>query len=190
MASATGEIAITIADSACWHALIGRAEAAERRMLDGEARRYLVNLLFCFSARGQAGASLLSSLRDTPPVLERLGTDALRGLGDHSLLLAGLLPETVTSRGLMLTELVHTGRRAYAALAARGCDPVYRLLSDEFVRLMELLQTMRELDGRSLQLEPLQLHALWLETGSRKAGCLIPTGSEALPFAAHSLSLH
>jgi len=190
MATVAGEIAITTTDSACWHALIGRAEAAECRLLNTDAGRYLVNLLVCYNFRGQAVESLLASLQDTAVGLEQLATDTLRELGDHCLLLAGLLPETVTRQGLMLTEMVYTGRQAYAVLAARGADPVYAILLKEFVHLMDLLQTMRELDGRSLQLDPLQLHALWVETGSRKARRLLPTCSDALPLAAHSLTLH
>ncbi len=190
MATASGEIAITTKDSACWHALIGRAEAAECRLLDGDAGRYLVNLLVCYSAREASGENLLASLQGRTVVFEALSSGALRELGDHCLLLSGLMPEMVSSRGLPLTDMVHAGRQAYATLAARQADPVYAILAGEFVSLMDLLQTMRELDGRGLQLDLLQLHALWLETGSCKARRLINTYADALPVAAHSRALH
>jgi len=167
------------ADLARWHALVTEAEAELDCCLSLEQSIYLVELL----------------RRRQSQLWRRLGTGAepmpgLADIGDLMLLWAGLLPERADSTGLTLAGLIEHGRAAYALLAAEGRGAVYAGLSRDFMRLLDLLYAMRELDTGVPALTPLQAWDLSQSLGSRYAERLLARaapGACPVPLAGNRL---
>jgi hypothetical protein len=149
-------------DLARWHALVTEAEASLCSCLTLEEAAYLVELL---RRRQKHLWRALGS--DGPPSPE------LSDLGDLMLLWAGLLPEEVLKAGMPLAQVIERGRRAYASLAKGEEGRLYADLSRDFVHLVDLLYTMREIDTGRVALTPLQAWDLLEATGSRYAARLI-----------------
>lgn len=167
-------------DVARWHALLTEAEATLGSCLSADVARYLVDLL----RRRQ------TSFRRA--LVSNTGGDlALRDVGDLMLLWAGLLPEQVLTAGVSIAAVVARGRQAYATLAEQSAEPIYAHLSEDFVAMMDLLQTMREIDRGSRALAPLQAWELWAGTRSRYAlQALLRTSPGAWPSVTALQGLH
>lgn len=156
-------------DLARWHALVTEAEAELHCCLSLEQSGYLVDLL----------------RRRLRQLWRRPGSMAgpcpeLSDLGDLMLLWAGLLPERAHDVGVSLSGLIEHGRAAYALLAAEGRGSVYDGLARDFIRLVDLLYTMRELDTGRPALTLLQAFELQQTLGSRYAARLL---TRAAPHA-------
>lgn len=170
----------TRSEAARWHALLTEAEAAMSCCLDQDEASYLVELL----RRRQT--SFRRGLARSEP------TDSdLRDVGDLMLLWAGLLPEQVLAAGVSIGAVVERGRQAYQALADGADGALYARLSRDFVAMMDLLQTMREIDRGGSPLKPLQAWDLWAGTRSRYAQRALGQFSpRSLPAPAAAQGVH
>lgn len=176
-------------DSAPWYALVTAAEAVDRRLLPQEVERYLVTTLLRFLGRGDLAPTLRSvpaGPRSRVPVKSHR---TLRNLGDRCLIYTGLFAEQMAQAQMPAGYYVAMGRRAYARLGHRG-DPLFTRLSDYFVQLMDLLQTMRELDDGHASLDPLSAYQLWHDTGSRHAWRVLCRASAGTPCASGQPAVH
>jgi len=145
-----------------WHALVTEAEAELHCCLGLAQSMYLVDLL-----RRRRKQLWRRPGPMTAPCPE------LADLGDLMLLFAGLLPERVHDVGVSLPGLIEHGRAAYALLAAEGRGAVYGGLSRDFIHLVDLLYTMREIDTGRAALTLLQAFELQQALGSRYAARLL-----------------
>ncbi len=167
------ELLLHATDTARWLALICEAEEATGRRLDEESESYLVYLLIRHADDSDLptrvmGLDYLQGLQ--LPRAQR--HQRLRDVGDRCLLFSGLFPQQAERRRVRLGYFVDLGRAAYQEIAD-GCHQamagVYRQLSREFLSLMEILQGIRGLHGRTLDISPMAAFELWRETGSQQA---------------------
>jgi len=159
--------------AAQWQELVRTAAAECQFNLEEDLESYLVFLLMRFAAKPQmAGAVLALEYLQGLMRGGRLHEQQLRDVGDQCLLYSGLFPLRARRRLVRVHYYVDLGRTAYRHLAGRAqqawAETFHRLAAD-FVALRDILQAMRELDGRG-ELDALALHELWDECGSRRAG--------------------
>lgn len=170
--------------TAQWHALVSEAEAVAERRLDETLESYLVFLLMRFASRPDLASRALAIdyLRGSAASGQTRETQ-LRDIGDQCLLFSGFYPQRAERRLVRISYYVELGRGAYGQLAERlrhaGAD-LYQQLCAGFVVLMDILQTMRAMNGKPA-LTPLQSAELWAETGSRSARRELRALTDATP---------
>jgi hypothetical protein len=176
--------------TAQWHALVSEAEHCAGCVLNEDVESYLVFLLMRFTNRPQMLSRVLAMdyLRsDSAP--ERTRNERLRDIGDHCLLFSGLFPQHAERRMVKVSYFVGLGRTAYQQISdspAESSTDIFSELSREFVALMDILQTIRELRNSKYNLTPLNAFDLWNETGSRHAYKVIRSITSACPVRTDS----
>jgi len=159
--------------TAQWHALVGEAEQACATRLGEELESYLVFLLMRYTDLPEIANSVLAlDYLHSMEAVGHLRETQLREVGDKCLLYSGLFPARAERRRVNSSYYVKLGMGAYAALAtalAQLKAKLFEDLSQQFVKLMDVLQTMRELGSGKPCLQPLQAMELWTETGSAHA---------------------
>ncbi len=157
-----------------WYKLISEARKASLIELAEDAESYLVFLLMRFMTNPEIAKSILSI-----EYLEGLSNFQLRqtllqDVGDKCLLIAGLFPARAQKRRVKVSYFVELGQNAYTVLGhlttKKGTAVLYNTLSQEFVPMMDVLQTTRDLNDRKFsQLNPLEAYELWSDTNSAHA---------------------
>jgi hypothetical protein len=167
-----------------WKTLVKEAEEANHYSLSEDLESYLVFLLARFTSQPEIANSVLAL--DFLRSLEHTGqqrTEALREVGDKSLLFAGLFPNRANRRRVKISYFVDIGRNAYSALATlskKTTSELYIALDDGFVTLMDVLHVMRELANQNAALTPLQAAELWHDTHSRHALAVLRRTTQAM----------
>jgi hypothetical protein len=165
---------------------VSEAEAAAHCCLNREIESYLVFMLMRYIGRPEL-------LRDMPGTehLERITrrsaqqVEGLRDIGDQCRIFAGLFPEHAARRSVPISYFVQLGRSAYRELADAGSSgTIFEELSEQLVKLMDVLQTMRELDDGQPCLDPLSAIQLWHDTGSPHAWRVLKETTDCLPSSA------
>lgn len=171
--------------TAQWHALVSEAESASGCILKEDLESYLVFLLMRFANQPHMLARVLAmDYLNGLSASDRHRREKLQEVGDHCLLFSGLFPQQAERRMVKISYFVDLGRVAYsqtAELTTNQMASVYADLAREFVSLMDILQTMRTLQGKQSQLGPLHAFELWNETGSRHARRIIQEFTDAQP---------
>ncbi len=168
-------------DTALWLQMIHDAEASCSVSLNAEMETYLVFLLARYLSRTD-----LANQRVAPTFLEgmhlspTLRTVVLQGVGDRCLLLSGLYPRVATKRLVRISYFVNLGRLAYRVISEKEND-LYASLEQQFVPLMDVLQSIRQQDMQSC-LMPLEAYELWRETGSQYALTILKQYTRGIPF--------
>lgn len=135
-----------------WQALVREARAQVGAPLDESRESYLVFVLLrcqrdpCLLARTQALAWLHAQAQ--------VGTarlDALRDVGDHCLLIAGLFPGLAERRRVAVDYFIELGRGAYRELAEQGrhgSAALFGQLAGSYRELVRTLGMVRRLGRR------------------------------------------
>lgn len=156
-----------------WQKLVIEAGQACNYSLSEELESYLVFLLMRFinspqMAHKVMGIEFLTSINRTGS----LRSIALRDVGDQCLLYSGLFPGRARRRRVRVSYYVNIGKSAYLSLA-KSCSnsesDLFTTLSDKFVHLMDILQSMREINSQATILDPLMAEEIWHDTGSDHA---------------------
>lgn len=156
-----------------WQALLQEAQEAIEHQLDETLESYLVFLLIRFTNRPEVAQRVLAL--DYLECLSKTGSlrgEGLREVGDHCLLISGLFPQRAERRRVKPSYFVDLGRSAYHELAhsvSRTTGELFNHLSQDFVLLMDVLQSMRGMETAVQGLSPLDAHEMWQETGSEIA---------------------
>lgn len=131
-----------------WHAIVNEAQAACQLILNENTESYLVFLLMRFTHETQWLHSVVAF--DFLHALEsqRHGKmELLREVGDKSLLLSGLFPETAARR-VSLHYFMDMGQMAYLSVGELYDEPVmsslYYELSEQFSAMQRILQSMSQ----------------------------------------------
>ncbi|HQU14577.1 MAG: hypothetical protein ACYC18_06035 [Gammaproteobacteria bacterium] len=166
------ELVLQPTATAQWHALVHDAQRVCHCDLDEDLESYLVFLLMRFVAEPELAARVmaLEYLRGAA-ASGRVRAERLRAVGDQCLLYSGLFPRRAERRLVCTSYFVSLGRTAYQDLAdsfTRGAYALFARLAAAFVPLMDVLQTMRDLDGRPCP-DLLGSAELWRDTGSVRA---------------------
>ena len=161
-----------------WYDLVCDGENAYGKKFEEHVRSYTARMLMDFTGNTHMLArplaiQFLSGLQENHS-REQLTT--LRNVGDCSLFLLGFFPNMFKKKVFSVGYAFDIGRRSYKIVskspvfeqsATRGTFNVYGDLSALFCPLVELLQTIREFDGR-FTLETRIAMELFEHTGSRK----------------------
>jgi len=161
-----------------WRALLTHAQSVAGVHIAPPVEEHLVSLLFRHVGNGLAAPllDLVSSERGLSIAPEQAGL-----VGDRCLLCAGLVPEHAIVNGIPVAQVVELGRHAYREFAARQRSEVHDLLAEEFVRAMDVLQTVRALQSGEPCLDGLNAFHLWHEHGSAHGWRVLRRLSWALP---------
>ncbi len=169
------ELVIQPTTTAQWHALVSDAEYAAGYSLGEELECYLVFLLMRYTRKPQ----MLSRVMALDYLKQGNDTRAQRGqklkdVGDHCLLFSGLFPKHAEKRMVKVSYFVKLGRSAYQQVFENlnNRDTIYSNLSKDFVTLMDILHTMRDIqhdETYTTHLSPIHAFDLWHDTGSKHA---------------------
>jgi len=155
-------------------------------MLPEALESYLVFLLMRFADKPHMLARVLALdyLNSNAAAGQHSRHEQLREVGDHCLLFSGLFPQQAERRMVKVSYFVDLGRVAYQQIADHaisGMATIYAELAREFVALMDVLQTMRVLQGSQSGLTPINAFELWNDTGSQHAYRVIRSITRACP---------
>lgn len=158
-----------------WYELISEARKASLVTLTEDTESYLVFLLMRFMNNPEIVKDVLSTeyligLANHQQLRETL----LQDVGDKCLLMAGLFPGRAERKRVRISYFVKLGQNAYGILshlaAKKGIAALYSDLSHDFVPMMDVLQTTRELENKLFsQLTPIEAYELWFDTNSAHA---------------------
>lgn len=154
-----------------WYDLVCQAEGESAIRLQTDLESYLVFLLMRFVDHPEWVKSILAMEFLEGTQWSDKTKDTLQSVGDKCLLFAGLFAEQAEKRRVQRSYFVYLGQSAYGTLAGhayRMRADLYYALSDGFVALMDVLQTIRAMREPEF-LKPLQAAELWNETGSTYA---------------------
>lgn len=161
--------------TAQWHRLVMEAETECQCHLSESLQSYLVFMLMRFLQRPDLvnrvfALEFLQSLSSATHTTASRQYLKWRELGDQCLLFSGFFPGQADRRLVSARYFIDLGRTAYYQLAATRHEmaALYNELVAGFVVLRDLLQTIREMDGR-VCLQPLAAIELWQQTRSQKA---------------------
>ncbi len=155
-----------------WYEIVREAQSTSDCAVDEELESYLVYLLLRFMNQPDLGEmplgmAFLSALQH--PLMGR--SMMLRNVGDQCLLITGLFPELAAHRLLRVGYYVGIGRRSYLAAAEElhhevNASKLYQRLCAEFVTLMDVLQSMRNLGRVEQRLSQHLAKEIWEDTRS------------------------
>ncbi|MBI4357395.1 MAG: hypothetical protein HY559_05920 [Gammaproteobacteria bacterium] len=159
-----------------WQTLVKEGEKACHTHLTETLQSYLVFLLIRFMKQTELATSVLA-LEWLATAYQPFSTqqDTLQTIGDKCLLFSGFYPKHSEQKHVKIDYFVHMGQTAYSKLSeahARGQALLFSSLCHHFVKLMDILQAMRELSGEEI-ITPLMAMELWSKVGSEHAFRLI-----------------
>jgi uncharacterized protein YjiS (DUF1127 family) len=154
-----------------WHVLVSEAEQDYGCQLDEAMQSYLVFTLMRFARDQQLNSQALAlDFLSSHLLPQSQRHEQLRAVGDQCLLVSGLYPMTAEKRQVSIDYYVNLGRSAYhhiSTVTQQSIAELYQQLSESFILLMDLLQTIRQYSSPVLQ--PIAAFELWDKTGSRAA---------------------
>lgn len=187
------KLVIQPTSTAQWHALVSEAENAADCVLTEDLESYLVFLLMRFASNPHMLARVIAlDYLNNSSNEGRTRHEKLRDVGDQCLLFSGLFPKQAERRMVKVSYFVDLGRSAYQQLSdtmSSNSAAIYANLSRDFVSLMDILQSMRELQGNRSNLTPLNAYELWNDTGSRHAYKIIRTLTDACPIRSNATNI-
>jgi hypothetical protein len=200
---------IHLAEMAGWRALLTKAQFVAKVEIHTMLEEYVVRMVFRvtraprrsgFSPHHAAASGgerdTLAQDRQAAEFPYAVGRDAadeianLRVIGDQCLLCAGLFPEQAGGRNVPITHFVEVGRTAYHEYGQYAEEPIFGMLSAYFVDVMDILQTVRELEYAKACIDPLDAYQLWRDTGSVRAWAILRRFTSALPGGDRSAAVH
>ena len=165
-----------------WYQIIHEAEAACEIPLKEEVESYLVFLMMRYTAKPEIAHHLMATdFLKGFALMPHQRQLAMQEVGDKCLLFSGLFPGIAERRMVKISYFVNLGQSSYANLS-RGSDDLYCLLSNQFVALMDVLQSIRQYSDQHPDLLPLQAYELWAETGSQRALSILKQYTQAFPI--------
>jgi hypothetical protein len=170
-----------------WRALLTEAQHVARVYLAPAIEDYLVRLLAQAVGRPSEGLEHAAQAFVERLALRAKPRQELIAVGDESLLFAGLFAEQAIRKGIPITYFVQVGVNAYREYAATQADAtarsIFSTLANQFVDLLDILHTLRELQQDTPCLDAMNAYQLWRETGSAHAWQVLrqfTTGSPSL----------
>jgi hypothetical protein len=169
-----------------WFDVIHEAESTCEITLKQELEIYLANLLVRYTSKPQMikstlAANFLESIEKQSHQRE-LG---LQEVGDVCLLYSGFFPGLAQKKLVKISYFTNLGQSAYANISTKRND-LFGLLAQQFVSLMDVLQSIRLYSKDSLDLLPIQAYELWTETNSKRALSVLKQYTSAIPIQVDS----
>jgi hypothetical protein len=167
---------------ALWYDIIHDAEASCEIDLKEELEAYLVFLMMRYTTRPEIANQIMAvdflhSLGLLRPAERELG---LQEVGDKCLIYSGLFPTLAEKRLVKISYFIKLGQSAYGHISKTNSD-LYGLLAQQFVSLMDIIQSLRQQNESFPDLLPLQAYDLWNETGSKRAFSVLKRYTKSIP---------
>ena len=165
-----------------WYQIIHEAEAACEIPLEAEVESYLVFLMMRYTSKPEIARHIMAT-----DFLKAYGSGphqrqlVLQEVGDKCLLFSGLFPGIAEKRLVKVSYFVNLGQSSYATLSKTEND-LYCSLSNQFVALMDVLQSLRQYSDQFPGMLPLQAYELWVETGSQRALSALKQYTHGIPI--------
>jgi len=165
-----------------WQEIIHEAEETCDVILQEELEAYLVFLLVRYTTKPDIAKNLMAAQFLQGIEFNKKERElALQNVGDNCLLFSGLFPGIAEKRLVKISYFTNMGRTAYATISEKSND-IYSSLSQQFVSLMDVLQSVRLYSDQYPDLLPIQAYDLWNETGSQRALKVLRQYSSATPL--------
>ncbi|MEE9355382.1 MAG: hypothetical protein V3U75_07305 [Methylococcaceae bacterium] len=167
-----------------WHSLVCEAQTQSGHNLDESLQSYLVFLLMRFADKPNLLNDVMASDYLDAMQADNRKQDKLRDVGDKCLLFSGFFPQVAARKLVRISYFVNIGRSAYDQVADSADSKVrelYKNLVHAFVPVMDVLHTMRSLDGNP-PLSAEQAVELWSDTGSQSAYRMLKQHYQVIPF--------
>jgi len=169
--------------TAQWQSLVADAQKACAQLLDENLESYLVFLLMRFLEKPEIANSVLGL--EFLESLQQPAHEKLRDVGDKCLLFSGLFPQHAERRRVKISYFVNIGQSAYANLSTllqENAPGLYSNLSEGFVTMMDVLQSMGSLANEQQYLALLQAAELYRDTGSQRALDILRRRTNGIPM--------
>jgi len=166
-----------------WQEVIHEAEATCDITLQDELEAYLTLLLVRYTTKSDISQNLMA-----PKFLQGIECNkkerelALQSVGDNCLIFSGFFPGIAEKRLVKISYFTNMGRTAYATISEKQSD-IYSSLSEHFISLMDVLQSVRIYSHQYPDLLPIQAYDLWNETGSQRALKVLKQYTNATPLS-------
>jgi hypothetical protein len=152
-----------------WRDIIQEAKTTCAAPLEDELESYLVLLLARFSNKPEIVKQIMATkFLESVNLSPRQRAAAFQHIGDTCLIFSGLFPGIVEKRLVKISYFIGLGQAAYMT-ASRTNHDVFYGLAQQFVVLMDILQSTRQYTRDCPDLLPLQAYELWNESGSQRA---------------------
>lgn len=171
-----------------WRALLTHAQTAGGVHISQAVEEHLVALLYRHVGADISPSDLEHGLRDRLDRLLHADTSRPCAVGDQCLLLTGLLPEHAIRKGVPVSYFVEIGRNAYREYASKHRAALYESLADEFVRAMDVLQTLRALGSGEPCIDGFNAYHLWHELGSAHGWRVLRALTPSLPASCSTIA--
>lgn len=150
---------------ALWYEAVQEAQMDCRIALKDDVKSYLVSLLMRNTKNPKLAQEVMASqfLEGVNRPHHQKGV-ILQTVGDQCLLITGLFPAAAEKRRVKVRYYIELGQIAYEVISRKNND-IFSLLSQQFLLLMDVLQSFRPLTPETL-LAPAYLD--WLETLKKK----------------------
>lgn len=156
-----------------WYELVEEARRESSITLSDDLESYLVFLLMRFANNPTVLERVLAlDFLESFKTVSRERNQHLRDIGDTCLLFAGFFPGKARRRRVRISYYVKLGMNAYSSLSVVHQNQLSQLfgnLCQHFVGLMDVLQTMRDLDPSVKSLDLIEAEELWSDTHSAHA---------------------
>ncbi len=128
---------------ALWHEAVQEAQLDCQIALKEDVQAYLVYLLMRNTTNPKLAHEVMASrfLEGISRSRHQKG-QILQTVGDHCLLITGLFPAMAEKRRVKVRYYVELGQTAYEVISRENND-IFSLLSQQFVILMDVLQSFR-----------------------------------------------
>jgi hypothetical protein len=179
-----------------WVALVQDARQLSSVTLSEDLESYLVFLLMRFTKNSDITQDILAlDFLNNINKLNKESEQALREVGDKCLLFSGLFPRRARRRRVHISYYVKLGQSAYSSLSEfhhNQLSQLFAKLGNQFVGLMDVLQTIRSLDKNYQVLDLLEAYELWSETKSAQALKILRAHRQGIPLLTplHSSQRH
>ena len=158
---------------ALWYSLVEDAKSRCDSPLATDESAYLVYLLMRYLQKPEITENCFAlSYLEAQLETGRYKADRLQAVGDQCLLTSGFFPQQAHRKRVRLNYFVQLGQAAYLQLAESSIQSIaclYSGLAEQFVRMMDVLQTLKGLSAAEPLLTPLDAIDLWQQTGSDRA---------------------
>lgn len=172
-----------------WQDLILEASKARAINLSEDIESYLVFLLMRFSNVTDIVSKVVAlDFLNSQHMTGTQKHQALQEVGDSCLMFAGLFPGRARKKSLKISYYVNVGQTAYLSAAEQTTHlaSLFVDLCEQFVPLMDILQTTRELNSEQLALDPIEASELWQDTSSNHARESIQSFANSNPMILQS----
>ena len=178
-------VQLQVAEAAGWRALLTCGQQSACTFLPPEVEHHLVSLLYrrLGSAVGRNREQAMHFARQLVADTRSERQD-LVAVGEHCLLFSGLFPDHAPRQGMTLASFVQTGQQAWRDHAARvGAEEGdrYRMLADQYIRMLDVLLAVHDMNQQATTLDALSAWSLWHDTGSTHGWQVLRRLTPSLP---------